>query len=146
MVPHSQPEVRLPAEGVKWSARLPLAPSSAPGMSLDVYAPDHVHAGGELVHMRLLGSDIKDPNLRVRHTTAEPGLGVGLVLNLPVALERPCETHKCNEQPTIAATNPAEHDALQRCPGMDRVLLLLHLCNACRCSSRTRRFARKDGW
>lgn len=146
VMPHSQPEARLPADGVKWSVRLPLAPYSTPDMSVCVYAPNHVHAGGELVHMRPLGSDIKDPDLCVRHTTAEPGLGVGLVLDLPVALERPCETQICNEQPSIAAAIPAEHDALQRWPGVHCVLLLLYSCNACHCSYRTCSFARKAGW
>ena len=50
----------------------------------------------ELVDTSLLPAEVEDPDLGVRHTTAEPGLGVRLVLAVTVAtgwsaphLERP---------------------------------------------------------
>ena len=45
---------------------------------------DQMDTRGEIVNMSLLPSEIVDPNLGVRDTTAEPGLGVGLVLAVPV--------------------------------------------------------------
>ena len=39
----------------------------------------------ELVDTSLLPAEVEDPDLGVRHTTAEPGLRVGLVLAVAVA-------------------------------------------------------------
>merc|ERR1719456_1307829 len=44
----------------------------------------HVHTGREVVAGVLLTSDLVDANLRVRRTTAEPGLRVRLVLAVAV--------------------------------------------------------------
>merc|ERR1719458_1287579 len=44
---------------------------------------------GELVHTGPLPAQIEDPDLWVGDTTAEPTLGVGLVLAVAVALGRP---------------------------------------------------------
>jgi len=55
-----------------------------------VCGPDEVDAVREGVHGLPLLAHVIDPDLGVRHTTAKPGLGVGLVLDLPVALGRSC--------------------------------------------------------
>jgi len=49
---------------------------------------DHVDGAGVGVRLDLLGTSIEDTNLRVRHTSAEAGLRVRLVLAVPVALIR----------------------------------------------------------
>ena len=46
---------------------------------------DQVDAEGELVNASLLAAQVEDPDLGVGDTTAEPGLGVGLVLAVAVA-------------------------------------------------------------
>merc|ERR1719305_2123622 len=48
----------------------------------------HVHGQGELIHVVLLLAAIEDADLRVRHTAAEPGLWVRLVLAVAVAARR----------------------------------------------------------
>jgi len=62
-----------------------------------------VDAKRELVDTSLLPAEVEDPDLGVRHTTAEPGLGVGLVLAVTVAtgwsaphLERPSGFGRAN--------------------------------------------------
>jgi len=55
------------------------------GGQLLVLVGDHVDAQGELVDIGLLATEIEDANLGVGHTTVEPGLGVRLVLAVPVA-------------------------------------------------------------
>jgi hypothetical protein len=52
--------------------------------------PSKMHAVGVCVHWGPLVSHIENTDLRVWHTTAEAGLGVRLVLDLPVAAIRPC--------------------------------------------------------
>ena len=47
-----------------------------------------MHACGELVNMSPLPAKIIDPDLRVGHTTAETGLGVGFIFAVPVASSR----------------------------------------------------------
>lgn len=51
-----------------------------------VLVGDHVHAGREVVDIGLLTSKIEDTDLWVRDTTVEPGLGVGLFLQMLVSL------------------------------------------------------------
>lgn len=48
------------------------------GGQLLVLVGDHVHAQRELIDVGLLTSQVVDTDLRVRDTTVEPGLGVGL--------------------------------------------------------------------
>lgn len=48
------------------------------GGQLLVLVGDHVHAQRELIDVGLLASQVVDTDLRVRDTTVEPGLGVGL--------------------------------------------------------------------
>jgi hypothetical protein len=48
-----------------------------------------VHTVGELINTLLLHPNIVDPDLWVRDTTAVPGLGVWLVLDLAIASRRP---------------------------------------------------------
>jgi hypothetical protein len=50
---------------------------------------DEVHTVGELINTLLLHPNIVDPDLGVRDTTAVPGLGVWLVLDLAIASRRP---------------------------------------------------------
>jgi len=50
------------------------------GAQLLVLVGHHVNAEGEVVNIGLLASQIEDPDLGVRDTTVEPGLGVGLCL------------------------------------------------------------------
>lgn len=55
-----------------------------------------VHAEGENVYVRPLVAGIVNADLRVGDTTAEPALGVGLVLDLATAPPRPCKDYsKC---------------------------------------------------
>ena len=56
------------------------------------WIPDKVDAVWEGIHRLLLLPHVIDPDLWVRDTTAEPGLGVGLVLDLSVALGWSCTT------------------------------------------------------
>jgi hypothetical protein len=58
------------------------------GAQLLVLVGHHVNAEGEVVDIGLLASQIEDPDLGVRDTTVEPGLGVGLVLAVAVATSR----------------------------------------------------------
>ena len=52
--------------------------------------PAHqVDTEGELIHSLLLHPNIIDPDLGIRDTTAVPGLGVWLVLDLAIASCRP---------------------------------------------------------
>jgi hypothetical protein len=48
------------------------------GAQLLVLVGHHVDAEGEVVDIGLLASQIEDPDLGVRDTTVEPGLGVRL--------------------------------------------------------------------
>ena len=50
---------------------------------------DEMHTVGELVYSLLLHSNIIDPDLGVRNTTAIPRLGIWLVLDLAIAPRRP---------------------------------------------------------
>merc|ERR1719234_220605 len=50
---------------------------------------DEMDREGELINTSPLPAQVKDPDLRVRDTTVEPTLGVGLVLAVAVALGRP---------------------------------------------------------
>jgi hypothetical protein len=50
---------------------------------------DKVNTVGELINALLLHSDIIDPDLGVRYTTAVPGFGIWLVLDLAIAPCRP---------------------------------------------------------
>jgi len=55
------------------------------GAQLLILVGDQVDAEREVIDGRLLASKIKDTNLGVGHTTVEAGLGVRLVLAVPVA-------------------------------------------------------------
>ena len=55
------------------------------GGQLLVLIGHEVDAQGELVDAGLLAAQVEDPDLGIGHTTAEPGLGVRLVLAVPVA-------------------------------------------------------------
>lgn len=50
-----------------------------------VLVRDHVTTQRELIHPGFLPAQVKDPDLRIRHTATETGLGVGLVLAVAVA-------------------------------------------------------------
>jgi len=49
---------------------------------------DEVHAEGELISGSPLSAKIKDADLSIWHTTAITGLGVWLVLAIPIASRR----------------------------------------------------------
>lgn len=48
------------------------------GRQLLILVGDQVDAGGEVVNVGLLTTQVEDTNLGVGNTTVEPGLGVGL--------------------------------------------------------------------
>lgn len=45
----------------------------------------HVSTQGELIHLSLLPAQVEDPDLGIRNTSTETGLGVRLVLTVSVA-------------------------------------------------------------
>lgn len=69
-------------------------------------SPDHVHAGWKRVHRSPLCTRIKNANLGVGHTTAEAGLRVRLVLDLPIALEGTCNPQQRRSACHNAGSNP----------------------------------------
>ena len=60
------------------------------GADLLLLPGDQVHAVREEVDGRALEPGVEDADLGVRDATAEAGLGIGLVLDLPVAAGRAC--------------------------------------------------------
>lgn len=59
---------------------------------------DQMHAVGELIHPLPLHADIVDADLRVGDTAAVAGLGIRLVLDLPVAVSE--ETNRADQSTT----------------------------------------------
>ena len=60
--------------------------------------PYEVHARRECINAGLLRASVEDTNFGVGDTAIEAGLGVRLVLNLPVALVRSCTFGTSSEQ------------------------------------------------
>lgn len=66
----------------------------------------HVATEWKLVHLRLLPTQVKDADLRIRYPSAETGFGVRLVLTVPVTASRTTTHGDSNSPPAAAKWRP----------------------------------------